>query len=112
LCCTCLLFFYSTSHHLHLHSSPTRRSSDLYRIVTMGCKLNQAQSSAVEASLRALGLSRPLDAGAADVVVLNTCTVTGGAGVEHEDRKSTRLNSSHVAISYAVFRFRKKKCGM
>src|SRR5437660_9492024 len=25
------------------------------------------------------------------------------------DRKSTRLNSSHVAISYAVFRVKKKK---
>src|SRR5439155_21138356 len=25
------------------------------------------------------------------------------------DRKSTRLNSSHVAISYAVFRLKKKK---
>src|SRR5437870_792285 len=27
---------------------------------------------------------------------------------EHEDRKSTRLNSSHVAISYAVFCLKKK----
>src|SRR5690625_6216906 len=27
----------------------------------------------------------------------------------HEDRKSTRLNSSHVAISYAVFCLKKKK---
>src|SRR5439155_17189887 len=27
-----------------------------------------------------------------------------------EDRKSTRLNSSHVAISYAVFCLKKKKC--
>src|SRR5690625_930797 len=26
------------------------------------------------------------------------------------DRKSTRLNSSHVAISYAVFCFKKKSC--
>src|SRR5207253_10977213 len=26
-----------------------------------------------------------------------------GQGPEREDRKSTRLNSSHVAISYAVF---------
>src|SRR3989442_6991988 len=26
-----------------------------------------------------------------------------------EDRKSTRLNSSHVRISYAVFSFKKKK---
>src|SRR5437870_11396464 len=29
-------------------------------------------------------------------------------GVEKEDRKSTRLNSSHVAISYAVFCLKKK----
>src|SRR5690625_6074174 len=27
---------------------------------------------------------------------------------EYEDRKSTRLNSSHVAISYAVFCLKKK----
>src|SRR5437870_8881629 len=27
----------------------------------------------------------------------------------HEDRKSTRLNSSHVAISYAVFCLKKKR---
>src|SRR5690625_6604880 len=32
----------------------------------------------------------------------------GSAGAQ-EDRKSTRLNSSHVAISYAVFCLKKKK---
>src|SRR5205809_2861115 len=31
------------------------------------------------------------------------------AGVEREDRKSTRLNSSHGYISYAVFCLKKKK---
>src|SRR5690625_5975806 len=30
-------------------------------------------------------------------------------GYGHEDRKSTRLNSSHVAISYAVFCFKTKR---
>src|SRR5438874_5508728 len=30
-------------------------------------------------------------------------------GHHHEDRKSTRLNSSHVEISYAVFCLKKKK---
>src|SRR3712207_6865774 len=30
-------------------------------------------------------------------------------GVELEDRKSTRLNSSHANISYAVFCLKKKK---
>src|SRR5207245_10742195 len=33
----------------------------------------------------------------------------GGAG--DEDRKSTRLNSSHGSISYAVFCLKKKKSG-
>src|SRR5690625_5893447 len=32
-----------------------------------------------------------------------------GAGPAAQDRKSTRLNSSHVAISYAVFCLKKKK---
>src|SRR5688500_8795066 len=33
----------------------------------------------------------------------------GRADNEHEDRKSTRLNSSHLVISYAVFCLKKKK---
>src|SRR5690625_4228335 len=32
-----------------------------------------------------------------------------GVDTEYRDRKSTRLNSSHVAISYAVFCLKKKK---
>src|SRR3712207_9017055 len=35
--------------------------------------------------------------------------VLGGKSVEGEDRKSTRLNSSHANISYAVFCLKKKK---
>src|SRR5262245_65008123 len=31
------------------------------------------------------------------------------SGVETQDRKSTRLNSSHLGISYAVFCLKKKK---
>src|SRR5690349_24063697 len=41
------------------------------------------------------------------------CEVGGQAatviGVRAQDRKSTRLNSSHVEISYAVFCLKKKK---
>src|SRR3989475_2668006 len=33
----------------------------------------------------------------------------GGRLVSHADRKSTRLNSSHSQISYAVFCLKKKK---
>src|SRR5258705_4967409 len=34
---------------------------------------------------------------------------TGRVGVRRRDRKSTRLNSSHLGISYAVFCLKKKK---
>src|SRR5256885_9771349 len=35
----------------------------------------------------------------------------GGFVCSAEDRKSTRLNSSHLVISYAVFCLKKKKLG-
>src|SRR6266540_5432588 len=35
--------------------------------------------------------------------------LSGGAGPPDGDRKSTRLNSSHITISYAVFCLKKKK---
>src|SRR5438552_9483878 len=41
----------------------------------------------------------------------NLLVVTRGARAEAEDRKSTRLNSSHQIISYAVFCLKKKTCG-
>src|SRR5438874_9914453 len=41
------------------------------------------------------------------VSVLDGFIVLPGEG--HQDRKSTRLNSSHVEISYAVFCLKKKK---
>src|SRR5256885_3198156 len=42
---------------------------------------------------------------ACDVFILVYRFVDG-----HRDRKSTRLNSSHLVISYAVFCLKKKKC--
>src|SRR2546427_6425087 len=38
-----------------------------------------------------------------------TIRKTYGTHIEHKDRKSTRLNSSHSQISYAVFCLKKKK---
>src|SRR5204863_9927306 len=38
-----------------------------------------------------------------------TCRVIAAHIFERPDRKSTRLNSSHVEISYAVFCLKKKK---
>src|SRR5438128_6443663 len=48
---------------------------------------------------------RPLLQGPAD----GAGTGAAGGGVPGPDRKSTRLNSSHGSISYAVFCLKKKK---
>jgi threonylcarbamoyladenosine tRNA methylthiotransferase MtaB len=58
-----------------------------FRIITLGCKLNQADSAAIETALVRAGMTRvPAAPGgsapAPDVVVLNTCTVTGAADRE------------------------------
>src|SRR6266403_195488 len=49
--------------------------------------------------------ARPRDRGAAR----QGCTGALRRGTPQSDRKSTRLNSSHVEISYAVFCLKKKK---
>jgi len=48
----------------------------------MGCKANLTDSQTLEARLRALGGKAVVDASAADVFVLNTCTVTNEADKE------------------------------
>src|SRR5205814_10140100 len=97
------LFFYSSRAHRDLHSFPTRRSSDLGRgehplgpggergrHVQIGRRVAGALSgqgrSERERHRRLLSHRRAVG-----------------------DRKSTRLNSSHLGISYAVFCLKKKK---
>src|SRR5690606_39804385 len=92
--CTCLLFRWY-GHHRDLHSFPTRRSSDLRgpgervgrpKIVVPVVRGGGATVGVTAEGGMAVSVRRPL------------------AG----DRKSTRLNSSHVKISYAVFCLKKK----
>jgi len=55
--------------------------SPSYRIRTIGCKVNQFDSSALEGVLKDLGL-RPAGDGTADLCVINTCTVTNKSDSE------------------------------
>src|SRR5207253_11005254 len=94
-----------------LRSFPTRRSSDLAILDRLQ---GQRESGSIWANL---GLWRGLTlAGFATAMALAVVLVTSRpetpietlvvvlAGQDAKpDRKSTRLNSSHVAISYAVF---------
>lgn len=56
------------------------------RIATLGCKLNFAESSALMNALVARGHVRAKQGEAADVVIVNTCTVTDAA--DHKDRQA------------------------
>jgi threonylcarbamoyladenosine tRNA methylthiotransferase MtaB len=87
-----------------------------YRIVTLGCKLNQADSSALEARLRALGLSRLAEpngeaVNGADLVILNTCTVTSGADREARQiaRRLRRANPEATLIATGCYAERDRR---
>src|SRR3712207_8711221 len=54
---------------------------------------------------RGVGILQPAQVGVEQVAALGRRHVLGEGG----DRKSTRLNSSHANISYAVFCLKKKK---
>src|SRR5207249_10796261 len=98
--------------HRHLHSFPTRRSSDLIAdtgnqvLLFVGMRLSERPPD------RAHGFGHGKDVYFWAFVVSLLFFSLGGAfsiweGLHKLDRKSTRLNSSHVSISYAVFCLKK-----
>src|SRR5207245_8006497 len=89
-----------------LHSFPTRRSSDLVdddRAEFLK-RRDGFLDDGVGAGVLAHEIARDADARALERALLQKFRV-----VRLEDRKSTRLNSSHGSISYAVFCLKKKK---
>src|SRR5204862_7201448 len=86
------LFFYPSPPPRHLHSFPTRRSSDL-ALRSLNAQRHDKQRVAYQNQDRRL-------------TMFQKCTISA---ILAADRKSTRLNSSHVEISYAVFCLKKKK---
>src|SRR5205085_10324974 len=94
-------FFYSSVRPRDLHSFPTRRSSDLIRRYAKRLKSTE-RTEFLEIPMLAL----------CRTALLFMLVVALSAGSQSlklgEDRKSTRLNSSHSQISYAVFCLKKK----
>src|SRR5690606_5107110 len=93
-----------------LHSFPTRRSSDLQHQLLDGAdglggvQPLRAGPRAVHDGVAAVELERILEVVQARAGVLVAGVDDPAVGLEQDrDRKSTRLNSSHVKISYAVF---------
>src|SRR5947208_7343968 len=85
---------YTLSLHDALPILPPAEECLLHRVLGVGHAAQQAVGDAEEASTLPLGELRRL--GAAQLTAVR-------------DRKSTRLNSSHLIISYAVFCLKKKK---
>src|SRR5439155_26329570 len=93
---TFLFFLHSSRFYPGLPSFPTRRSSDLSRDRAPRAPARRRRSRCAQPPPRA---GMPPRARAREPSP--SCPTA-------LDRKSTRLNSSHVAISYAVFCLKKK----
>src|SRR5205807_8989466 len=96
--------FSCSCYHRDLHSFPTRRSSDLSKPAAdlrIGAVRGRARKR------RRLGLRGHRDVEGHREELRQVHPPAPVSSVE--DRKSTRLNSSHLVISYAVFCLKKKK---
>src|SRR5699024_12576994 len=90
-----------SSHRLDLHAFPTRRSSDLVLQGRYDDYPRRRGHTRID-QLREAGVT----VGVGHDSVMDPWYHYGRADPldsAHLDRKSTRLNSSHVSISYAVF---------
>src|SRR5437762_9446589 len=90
--------------HRELHSFPTRRSSDL------GDERAKQARGEHDAPCRAEGVSfHPRRVNSIGLPCGVERAAASHSSTRRSDRKSTRLNSSHRCISYAVFCLKKKK---
>src|SRR5699024_12355454 len=89
-----------------LHSFPTRRSSDLPQlIIDTVAEHFHISPEDITSSKRSSEIVMPRQ------IVMYLCRHMLDIPLKSVgDRKSTRLNSSHVSISYAVFCLKKKIC--
>src|SRR5690625_5844150 len=103
---------------MHLHGIQGLGITNPFNAIeALGDQLGQAfkitgtgNRNQVIATTSGVNLTDSLDIGESlgDSFDLSLFGVDQDDGILHGDRKSTRLNSSHVAISYAVFCLKKK----
>ena len=75
-----------------------------YAIATLGCKVNQFETQAIETLLAERGHT-PTTAGDADAVIVNTCAVTAESGRKSRQavRRLLRENPGAVAAVCGCF---------
>ena len=72
-----------------------------YIIATLGCKVNQYESEAMEQLLRARGHTRWEAGGQPDVIIVNTCAVTA-EGARKARQTARRLRKEHPGALLAL----------
>lgn len=89
---TFLSFLENTASDL-LFSSLMERSKT-FKVATLGCRTNQYESAAYETQLREMGYTESKKGDAAEICIVNTCTVTEGAdrSSRHQIRKLAKEN--------------------
>src|SRR5690606_41891867 len=91
---------------LNLHFFTTRRSSDLFTEATLKgmiyAEYELTKAQVMQAQPDCAPLERQYDRGPRQLSAVDAFQF-------QQDRKSTRLNFSHVKISYAVFCLKKKR---
>ena len=70
-----------------------------YIIDTLGCKVNQYETQAMETMLRAAGLERAGESETADVVIVNTCAVTAESGRKSRQAVRRLMDANPGALS-------------
>src|SRR5690606_41656594 len=105
------LSFLARAHHRDLPSFPTRRSSDLEpaQAHALAAAVVDGDERLQDAARRAHERGVGLGVDVADDEHAARPEAAQERRLPQRDRKSTRLNSSHVKISYAVFCLKKKK---
>src|SRR5207248_9135213 len=98
------LLFYPPRPRRDLHSFPTRRSSDLARSRKCWSAGSPPERAQALKPIQCESLARKTT-----WKVKRAPAAARKAEPRWKDRKSTRLNSSHRTISYAVFCLKKKK---
>src|SRR5207247_11318616 len=100
------LFLQPSSPPRHPHSLPTRRSSDLGQTFATGtCRMDALHLGTGESPV----INRDFIQLPHKTRLPRTFSNLKCIGCAKRDRKSTRLNSSHEWISYAVFCLKKKR---
>ena len=76
-----------------------------YWLQTLGCKLNQADTARLETELRSRGMVPAAAAEEADLLVVNTCTVTGRADADGRQilRRLARLNPGGRLVAMGCY---------